>query len=276
MGTNEFNFVSETQSFSKFMGDLKAQCPHLTSLNVFRGHPVYDFDGELTICTKIPLIVPRDQITGMSNLTKLEITSDNKAFKAIGQALGTLKDLEKMKINIVNNDYDLALFEFLNEKSCERKFYELDEREKLLENLSGIKELELVINPSGHSIKWADHFAKHIVNLKSLEVLKVIDLNRDEITLEVLMKIVDGLSRKRTLRRVEIDCVIVKNDSTLEFAAELMNSLSKGEIEDLGIKNLKGKVEKMVESNPKLELVDICHFKVMKIKRIFYDVRTKI
>ena len=91
------------------------------------------------------------------------------------------------------------------------------------------------------------------------------------------MKIVDGLWRKKTLRRVEIGCVIVKNDSTLEFATELLKEdLSKNDVEDLGIQNLKGKIERMVGLDPKLEVMDIHEFKEMKIEQILYDVRTKI
>ena len=276
-GIGKYDFESTTRSFSKLMGALKTQCRSLTSLNVFRGHPVFNYNGQCVGYRRNPLIVPCDKITGIKGLTRLEITSDNSGLKGIGKTLKTLKNLEKFRINIVNNDH----FDMYDENNVyeggwerQRDFYELDEKEKILYHLPRLKELELVINQSEFSVKWTDHFVKYLPSLKSLEVLRVVDLNKDEIPLEVLMRIIDGLLRKRTLRRVEIDSVIVKNDAALELAAVLLSgSLSKRDVEDLAIKSLKGKIEQMVELNPKLELVDIHLFKGLKFERVLYDIQ---
>jgi len=154
-----------------------------------------------------------------------------------------------------------------------------EELEKVLASIPRVQELELVIHPSKDTIdeptkesvfKWAEEIAKAINGLRGLEVLKVVELKKQGISLDVLTKIIGGLSSKGRLREVVIDSEISKNSAALEFAAELMRDLSEN-VEDLAVRGLKAKLKQMIDSNHGLKRIDIRTFKGLKMNNISYE-----
>jgi len=253
-------YEHQNNAFAKLMTSLKEHCTTLETLNVFYASATYKNYHGVTGRKRNSIEVPCESLTGFLSLKELEIHCDGKGIAGATQALGSLPNLTKLKINVCDNS----------------KPYTFDEKENIFTGLPHLKELEFEIFPDqtnhgerNNPVHWGKFFAKNIEKLENLEVLRVLDSRKTKIEMETLTGLLKGLCQLTTLKEVVIDSKIAINAEALEMAADLAGGAT-GSMEDRVIGLLQSKVDWIRDLNPNLRLIDIRSFKDIKLDCIFY------
>jgi len=253
-------YQHQNDAFARLMASLKEHCTTLESLNVFYQSSTYKNYHGVTARKKNSVQVPCESLTGLVSLQELEIHCDGKGITGAAQALGSLPNLTKLKLNVCDNP----------------KSYTFDDKENIFNSLPHLKELEFIIFPDqtnhgkrDNPVHWGKFFAKNIGKLENLEVLRILDSRRTKIEMETLTGLLKGLCQLTTLKEIVIESKIAINTEALEMAADLSGGVT-GCIEDRVIGLLQSKVNWIKDLNPNIRLIDIRSFKDIKLDCIFY------